>query len=163
MKKILYMLMAALPFLGMSACSDDDKDLPDVDINIEYAGAKKINGTIYAVAGQNFEIQSVSCTALRQGKKAAITAVTYGMDGWVLGATNLSPFSITIDTSDLTPGKHVMSMSMIIAEVDCEIATGYLAFDLVVVPTEADLPETTPDEDTSKGAGQFTSHPDIQE
>lgn len=163
MKKILYMLIAALPFLGMSACSDDDKDLPDVDINIEYTGAKKADGKLYAVAGQKFEITSVSCTALRQGKKAAITAVTYGMDGWVLGATNLSPFSIAIDTSELAPGKHVMSMSMIIAEVDCELATGYLAFDLVIVPTEADLPETTPDDPSEEAPGRITAKPDIQD
>ena len=52
MKKIIHLLMAALPLLGMTACSDDDKDLPAVDINIEYAGAKKIDGTIYAVAGE---------------------------------------------------------------------------------------------------------------
>ncbi|MDE5720891.1 MAG: hypothetical protein K2I34_09060 [Paramuribaculum sp.] len=163
MKKILYMLMSALPLLGMSACSDDDKDLPYVDINVEYAGAKRIDGTIYAVAGEPFEITSVSCTPLRQGKKAAITAVTYGMDGWVLGATNLSPFSIKIDTSELAPGKHVMSMSMIIAEVDCEVATGYLAFDLVVVPTAEDMPDATPDDDTSTGTGQFSISPDIQD
>lgn len=162
MKKIIHLLMAALPLLGMTACSDDDKDLPAVDINIEYAGAKKIDGTIYAVAGEPFEITSVSCTPLRQSKKAAITAVTYGLDGWVLGATNLSPFNISIDTSELTPGKHVMSMSMIIAEVDCEIATGYMAFDLIVVPTAEDLPDTAPDEDTSSGTGQFTASPDIQ-
>ena len=49
MKKIIHLLMAALPLLGMTACSDD-KDLPAVDINIEYAGAKKIDGTIYALA-----------------------------------------------------------------------------------------------------------------
>ncbi len=41
MKKIIHLLMAALPLLGMTACSDDDKDLPAVDINIEYAGAKR--------------------------------------------------------------------------------------------------------------------------
>lgn len=26
MKKIIHLLMAALPLLGMTACSDDDKD-----------------------------------------------------------------------------------------------------------------------------------------
>ncbi len=48
-----------------------------------------------------------------------------------------------------------MSMSMIIAEVDCEIATGYMAFDLIVVPTAEDLPDTAPDEDTSSGTGSL--------
>ena len=43
------------------------------------------------------------------------------------------------------------------------IAHGYLAFDLVVVPTEADLPETTPDDPSEEAPGRITAKPDIQD
>lgn len=48
----------------------------------------------------------------------------------------------------LTVGEYLIQMVMPVYEVDCELATGYVTIDVVVVASESDLPQpsTTPQE-----------------
>lgn len=48
----------------------------------------------------------------------------------------------------LTVGEYLIQMVMPIYEVDCELATGYVTIDVVVVASESDMPQpsTTPQE-----------------
>lgn len=157
MKKFIYLLLA-LPLFALTACSDDD-DLPDVNINVDYTGATMSDGAIYVVQGEPFAITSITATAVRPGKNAAVTNVTYGLDGWVVGTSVNSPFPAEFDTSTLEVGKHILSLSMIIAEEGCEIATGYFATTMYVVASSDELP--TPSE--SETQGSFSGHASIQE
>lgn len=157
MKKLALLLLPALMF-AFTSCSDDD-DLPQVSIDTTYTGATMVDGTLYVVQDQEFAITSVVATPLRDGKKAGITAVDYLLDGWNIGYTAVSPFAITFDAGTFTLGKHLLSMSMIIAEEGCSLATGYYATDMVVVATADEIP--TPDADTEQGVLRIT--PTIQQ
>ena len=66
MKKLLFILMA-LPLLAatMVSCSDDDKDVPEVNIGITYSGATDVDGTLYTVQGDTISIDSVMHTGRR--------------------------------------------------------------------------------------------------
>lgn len=157
MKKLALLLLPALMF-AFTSCSDDD-DLPQVSIDTTYTGATMVDGTLYVVQDQEFAITSVVATPLREGKKAGITAVDYLLDGWNIGYTAVSPFAITFEAGTFTLGKHLLSMSMIIAEEGCSLATGYYATDMVVVATADEIP--TPDPDTEQGVLRIT--PTIQQ
>lgn len=147
--------IAAIFFL--SSCSDDN-DLPDVDISMTYSGAVKVDGTLYASNEEPMQITSLSATAVRPDKNAAITGVTYSLDGWVVAVTNQPPFAVEFDTSSLQPGRHLLTMSMTVAEEGCELAVAYQAVTLQIVPTDADIP-ATPGDGTET---TLQAHPSVQ-
>lgn len=134
--------------LGFASCSDDD-DLPMVDVNTTYTGATMVDGTLYVVQDQAFEITSVVATPVREGAKVGISSVEYGLDGWVVGVTNVSPFGVTFDAGTFAVGKHLLSMRMGILEEGCSPAVGYYATDFVVVESADEIP--TPSEETPQG------------
>lgn len=140
MKKLMFMLLA-LPFVALTSCDDDGSDLPDVSLEVEYTGATKADGTLYVVQGEPFAVSSVTAVPQREGAKAAIMSVTYGLDGWVVGATAASPFAIEFDTAEIQTGKHILSMTMGIAEEGCEPATGYYATTIMVVASAEEIPQ----------------------
>ncbi len=157
MKKFIYLLLA-LPLLALTACSDDD-DLPDVNLTTEYTGATSVDGVLYVVQGEPFVINSVTATPVREGKKAAVLNVTYGLDGWVVGSSVVAPFTVEFDTSVLELGKHILSLSMNIAEEGCEPAIGYYATTMQVVASADDIPTSS----ETETQGTFTGHASTQE
>lgn len=158
MKLIRLLLAAALPLLALTSCHDDD-DLPDVTLNVDYTGATAADGAIYVVQGEPFAINSVSVTPVREGKTASVFNVTYGLDGWVLGVAVQAPYALEFDTSVMQVGKHILSMSMDIAETGCTLATGYYATTLYVVASADDIPS----DDTATPQGHFDAKPSMQE
>ncbi len=156
MKKLIFFLPALL-MLAFSSCSDDD-DLPMVDIEASYSGGVMVDGKLYIVQDEEFEITSVSATPLREGAKAAITSVVYGLDGWVIGASDIAPFGVTFEPETFATGKHVLSMRMMVAEEGCTPAVAYSATDVIVVASADLIP--TPSE--SDELGVLKIHPSIQ-
>lgn len=150
-------MLAAAAALGFTACSDDD-ELPNVTIDTTYTGAVQFEGALYVVQTDTFAITSVAATPVREGKRAAITTVAYGLDGWVAGVTDIPPFAATFNPGSMAVGKHILTMTMGIAETGCTPATGYYATDLFVVATPEELP--TPAPETPQG--RFSSTPSIQ-
>ncbi|MBD5330935.1 MAG: hypothetical protein HDS00_03420 [Bacteroides sp.] len=153
--RILAAIFLPLAMFLLPSCSDEN-DLPDVDIDVTYTGATTVDGTLYVDQTQPFAISSVVATAVREGHKAGVTNVAYGLDGWVLGVSSNPPFAIEFDTSTLQTGRHLLTLTMTIAEEGCELATAYYATTIQVVASPEEIPST---DDTQ---GTFHAHPTIQ-
>ncbi len=153
--RVLAAIFLPLAMLLFASCSDE-KDLPNVDIDVTYTGATTVDGTLYADQTQPFAISSVTATPLREGAKAGIVNVAYGLDGWVLGVSSNPPFEIEFDTSTLQTGRHLLTLTMTVAEEGCEIATAYYATTIQVVATPDDIPST------AEAQGAIHAHPTIQ-
>lgn len=153
--RILAALFLPLAMFLLPSCSDE-KDLPNVDIDVTYSGATTVEGTLYADQTQPMAISSITATPLREGAKAGIVNVTYGLDGWVLGVSSNPPFDIEFDTSVLQTGRHLLTLTMTVAEEGCELATAYYATTLQIVATHDDIPSA------AEAQGTLHAHPTIQ-
>ncbi|MCM1163409.1 MAG: hypothetical protein NC339_04090 [Muribaculaceae bacterium] len=109
MKRLCYLFLI-LPLLAiMAACDDDDKDLPKVDISIQYSGAVDEGGVITLAQGKVLTIEAITVTPIDGSKKAVLGNTTYMMDGAPFYTTGVAPFGAEIDTSNLSVGVHTLS------------------------------------------------------
>ena len=66
MKKLLSLLPALLLGLAVSSCSDHDgKDMPDVNISLEYSGGATVDNHIVVEQGQTLSIDGLYVTPPR--------------------------------------------------------------------------------------------------
>ena len=154
MKKFLYLLLA-VPFLAlMAACSDDDKDLPDVKISIDYSGATDQDGILYIAQGETLTINSITATPANGGGKAMLGNTVYSIDGVPVYSIGVSPYGGNLDTSSLEVGTHQLSFFSQVFQVDKEVGFALYGFNFVV--TE---PNSTPE----GGTGTVTPQVRIQD
>lgn len=137
MKKLLYLLLA-LPMLLVS-CNDED-DLPQVKMSINYSGAATVDGELYAVQGDTIYVDSITIQPVREGKRASIISVSYYWDGWLMGVVPQPPFSASIAVTGNKVGKHILSIQMPIVEDGCAAATAYTSYTVNVVASPEDIP-----------------------
>lgn len=134
------LLLLALPLLFLAACNDDD-DLPDVDITVNFDGLYQADGQLYALRDAPFKITSVKATPAGDSKEAAIGSVRYYCNGAFEMTSVLSPFEATFDVADLPDGPNVLGLQMGVFQVDKSIAWASLEFKFNVVDDAASLPE----------------------
>lgn len=142
MKKVFFytLLLAALPLIGFTSCSDDD-DLPDVDFTVEISDAVKIDGTIYVVQGETLTINSIEVKNNESNKSAIITAATYFWDGYRLGTVAVPPFGFEFVTDESTPlGRHEIAIDCPVYAVDKSPAVASLFYPVEVVADASDIP-----------------------
>lgn len=150
MKKFLYFLLA-LPLLAfVASCSDDDKDLPQVSISVDYTGAVEEDGVLVVTQGQPFTIDAIKATSLN-GKKTTLGNTTYYLDGEPFYATGVAPFGCEIDTDLLPVGDHVLSFYTQVFQVDKEVGFSLYGLKIKVVPSEE-----------NPGGGNGTVTPDVR-
>lgn len=143
MKKLLFLLMAIPLFAAsMVSCSDDDKDVVDVNIGFSYSGATDISGTLYTVQGDTLAIDSVFCNPAQGAKPAMITNVAYKLDGRPLGINPVPPFSVSILTESLPAGSHVLSLTMTVLQEGKSVNTAWMPIKIAVVQDETDIPSS---------------------
>lgn len=140
MKKFFLALMALPLVAALTACHDDD-DMPQVNLKVQY-NSPVVDGEVYVVKPNDFKIESVDVTAVREGHKATNGPVSYFINAIPVGTNPVSPYGITIPTADLEIGKFVVQMVMPIYEVDCTMATAVSQITVNVVENESDIPET---------------------
>lgn len=139
-KKFLLALTVAVPALGFTACSDDD-DLPDVDFNVSVSGATVVDGKIYAVAGETLTIDGIKVIN-NESKNAIITYANYYWDYRFIGQSVVEPYGFEIYISNETaPGEHLLEIYTPVYAVDKEPAFAVLAYPVVVVEDESELPD----------------------
>lgn len=141
MKKLLFLLMA-LPLLaiGFTSCSDDDKDLPDVNIGFTYSGGTLVNNKMYVVKDSTFTVDSIYCEAAPGTKTAAITNVTYLFAGLPQYYTIVSPFTASFNTTGITPGTYPFNITMTVLQVDKSIARAAIGVPMVIVNDASEIP-----------------------
>lgn len=155
----MYLMLAAIPLMGFTACSDDD-DTPDVNISVNYENGVQVADTVYAVMGDTLKITGIDVKANRPGKKATGGIVTYNLNGVTYFVSAVAPYPCNIPTSDFVPGRYSLGMLMPVFEVDCTPATAYMAMPLKFVESADQIPgNQTP---TGK-IGKTELHPEVHE
>lgn len=130
MKKLLYLLLL-LP-MGLFTSCHDENDLPSVDVTITYENAAEINGSLYVLNGSDLTIEGIDVEGLG-GKQAALSGVTYVLDNHYLGFTMEAPFNAVINANYLPVGRHALSMSFDILQIDKSIASAEITTMVTVV------------------------------
>ncbi len=139
-KTLLAGLMTFALILGFSSCKDDN-DLPDVSIQVEFKDATIVDGTIYVVQGETFEVESVTPVNNESNKAVELGGVTYYWDYQAVGATNIKPFSMELTVTPETPvGRHILELFCPVYAVDKAPANAMISYTVEVVASADDLP-----------------------
>lgn len=138
MKRILYILLA-LPLLMLSSCSNDD-ELPQVEFDVSFSGATNVDGTFYVVKGDMFTMDGITVTPVSGSKQATIGAVSYIWDYIAYGTVIEPPFTMSLQTSNLPAGRHVLQMEASVLQVDKAIAMAYFSYPVVIVDSADEIP-----------------------
>lgn len=155
MKRIFYLLLM-LPLLGfMSSCSDD-KDLPQVTLSIDYTGGTEQDGVIQVVQGETLEVTALRAVPVEGTKAATLGVVEYFLDGIPQGRTALSPFAISINTTDMELGKHILGVDATVLQVDKEIGFAIAQFSFEVIAND------NPDQPSDGGDQGGTINPETR-
>lgn len=137
MKKILLALLF-LPLFGLlSSCSDDEKDLPEVDMEVTVSGAVEHNteGVLFIEQGKNLVVNSLKVIP-RNGRAATIGLTTYYLDGIPQVQTATEPFGATLSTTELLPGTYTFQIKSAVYQIDKSAAFMLLTYKLVVTEEE---------------------------
>ena len=153
MKKFFYLLLALPLFASLAACDDDGKNIPDVNISLEYSGATLNDGALYVVKGETLAIEGINVTPAPGTGKATLGQTTYLWDGVPFYTTAISPFGVNIETEDMSEGPHTLTVNAQIFQIDKSTGWGVFQYKVVIVPDTdnqpddegggTDVPETT--------------------
>lgn len=146
MKKLFYLLLLALPVIGMTSCDDDD-DLPNVSLTATIEGATRVDHTLYVVSGDVIDIKSINLIDNTK-KGAVIGSASYFWDYYRLGGTIVAPYGMEIDTDGVQLGNHLLQINVSIYAVDYSPCIGYMEYPVKIVASESDIP-TEGDVETS--------------
>ncbi len=157
MKKFLYLLLV-LPLLGVfTSCDDDDKDLPNVSLAIDYSGGTEENGVVNVVQGNTLEINALKAIPAEGTKEATLTNVVYFLDGVPVGRTDIMPFAININTTELEVGEHYLGVQATVLQVGKSVGFAVARFKFNVLPNDTQEPGG---DQGGEGGGTLT--PDTQ-
>ncbi|MDE6345414.1 MAG: hypothetical protein K2L55_01930 [Muribaculaceae bacterium] len=138
MKKLFYLLMLALPVVGMSSCDDDD-DVPDVSLSATIDGATRVDNTLYVVSGDTLDIESINLVDNTK-KGAVIGSASYFWDYYRIGGTIVAPYGMDIDTDGVPLGNHLLQVKVSIYAVDYSPCIWYMEYPVKIVASENDIP-----------------------
>ena len=144
MKKLLYLLLA-LPFAFMAAsCSDDDKDLPDVNVTMTFDNAAEKDGIIYVAESDTLKITNIVTKAVDSNNNAAITNVAYYWNYYPAPGLTWSNLPINIPMKEMPlveSGYNVLGMDATVLEVDKSIAYCYIRVPIKAVKSAEEFPD----------------------
>lgn len=138
MKKLFYLLLLALPVIGMNSCDDDD-DVPNVSLSATIDGATRVDNTLYVVSGDTIDIELINLIDNTK-KGAVIGSASYFWDYYRLGGTIVAPYGMDIDTKGVPVGNHLLQIRVSIYAVDYSPCVGYMEYLVKIVASENDIP-----------------------
>ncbi len=140
MKKYIYYLLLLLPVMAVaSSCDDDDDKVPDVGIKATISGGVFNDDEIYVVQGEELKIDALTLDN-HTNKDGVMGAVSYYWDHYLIGTNITQPFSLTVNTSEQTVGRHLLQAQMPIYVVDYPICWGYIQYYVNIVESADELP-----------------------
>lgn len=129
-----------LPLALLASCHDDD-DVPNVDLYVSFDNVAVKNNVIYAVKDSAIRVTDVSVQGV--GSKAMVTSVTYFWDNLRVGWSPVTPFEAVLSPAVQTVGNHLFGLNAEIAQVDKSLGFITTNFDVKVVETVEELPDST--------------------
>ncbi len=150
MKRLLYIMLLALPFV-FASCGDDDNDLPDFKVKVDISGQSEVteNGVIVIPSGNQFSIDAISIVE-SDAKEIAIGGVSYYWDYVLLDASNIiPPDGITFNTTGILDGNHILQIYMPIFAVGYSPAEALLTYRVKIMASTDDDDDTSDDSDAT--------------
>lgn len=137
MKKLILSLLLLPMLASFSSCSDDSKDLPEVDFEVTISGGVQNadDNKIYVTQGTPLVVESITAVP-RNGKRTTLGLTTYYFDGIPQFQTVTVPFGAEFATSDLEPGEYAFQIRTSVYQIDKTAAFALLSYDLVVEPAD---------------------------
>lgn len=154
MKKLFYLLLL-LPMAMITSCSKDE--IAPFDMTLSLAGVTQVDGTFYAVAGDNITIDGLTVQDTG-GKKTALSNVMFFIGGAPIFPNPwnaLDPW--TFSTENLEPGTYNFGISGNLLQVDASIQSFAANYKLIIVGSQDDLPEGAPEIGTYSSTISFTN------
>lgn len=144
MKKLLLSLLLLPVLASFSSCSDDSKDLPEVDFEVAISGGVQNadDNKIYVTQGTPLVVEGITVIP-RNGKRTTLGLTTYYLNGIPQFQTVTVPFGAEFDTADLEPGEYAFQIKTSVYQIDKSAAFALLSYELVVEPAD-DEPSDTP-------------------
>jgi hypothetical protein len=114
-------LLVAL-IIGLCAtgsCSNDDDDLPQVDVKVVMSGCEQNadDNRLYITQGKSLTVDSVIITPTN-GKETAMGLTTFLLNGIPQFQTAVAPYRSVISTSDLPEGDYLFQIKSAVYQVD---------------------------------------------
>ncbi len=153
MKKLFYLFLPLLAIM-VTSCDNDDKDLPNVTLSIEYSGATEQDGVLSIEQGQTLTIDALTVTPAEGTKQATLGQTIYYLDGVPFFSTVTVPFATEINTTNLELGSHTLAVRTTVYQVGKEIGFALAQFNFVVTESTSD--------DTSDDSTTGTLTPDVR-
>lgn len=143
MKKLLLALLTLPLLAGFASCSDDDKDLPQVDFEVTVSGGEQNpdDSKIYVKQGTVFEIESIKPIATNN-KNTALGRTVYYLNGIPMFWTITAPFGAKINTADMALGEYSLQIETTVYQESKTMAFAVLSYTLVVEAADAGGTET---------------------
>lgn len=139
MKRLLCLLLA-LPLLSVMTSCDDDDNIPQVDLTVDYSGATLEDGALYVVQGETLEITGLHAIPAEGTKAATISSASYYWDGIPVWRINFSPFPVSINTADMRTGRHTLGIYANVLQVGKSIGFAVTEIPVVIVENEQQQP-----------------------
>lgn len=143
MKKLLYLLLL-LPFtLAMTSCNDDD-NLPNVTVTMDFGNAAVKDGVIYVAQNENLLLNNIVTKAIDSNQSAVLANVKYYWNYVPAPSLTWSPLPMEIPIAQMPlseSGNNLLQLDATLLETDKSIAYANIAIPIKVVPTVEDLPD----------------------
>lgn len=138
MKKFFYLLLALPLAIFATSCNDDEKDVPNVDLEATF-NAAQYEGEYYTVQGDVFTVEGLKLIN-NSGKNGTLGATSYYLDGLFVGTTVVEPFTCSFETSNLPVGRHVLGVSSNLFVVDYPTNIIAAQYVINIVASKDDIP-----------------------
>lgn len=142
MKKLFYLLLL-LPFaFGVSSCNDDD-DLPNVNITMNFSNVVAEDGVLYVAETDTIYFDSIETKAIDSNQSATLTNILYFWNYVPAPSLTWGAFPLAIPVAKMPlseSGNNVLGMDATLLETDKSISYANFRIPVKVVATQADLP-----------------------
>lgn len=143
MKKLLYLLFI-LPFaLAVTSCNDDD-NLPNVTVTMDFSNAATVDGTLYVAQTDTLMLNSIVTKAVDSNQSAVLTNMKYYWNYIPAPSLTWSNFPLEIPIADMPlreSGNNLLQMDATLLETDKSIAYANIVVPVKVVPTVEEMPD----------------------
>ncbi|MCM1491318.1 MAG: hypothetical protein NC095_10920 [Muribaculum sp.] len=142
MKKLLYLLLV-LPFAMIMASCNDDDDLPNVTVTMDFGNAAAQDGTLYVVQTDTLMLNNIVTKAIDSNQSAVLANVRYYWNYVPAPYLTWSPLPMEIPIAQMPlteSGNNLLQMDATLLETDKSIGYTNIAVPIKVVPTIDEMP-----------------------